>query len=98
MVTSQAGRTDRVPQAFVQAHHGAVSELPEAASAGALDRLLRWEQFGGSWRVLGRDAAGMTLSLRRCDGGEEVERLVSAEPALLAYVADRVSSDGVPAC
>jgi hypothetical protein len=48
--------------------------------------LRRWEEFGGVWRVVLRDTSQVTVSLCRCDGGEEVERLTSDDPALLAYL------------
>ena len=51
-----------------------------------LDRLLRWEVAGGTWQLAGRSATTATVALCRCDGGEEVERFVSTEPDLLAYV------------
>lgn len=51
-----------------------------------LEVLRRWEQFGGTWEVLARTADGLTVSLRRCDGGEEVGRLVSDDPRLAAHV------------
>lgn len=49
-----------------------------------LARLRRWEDAGGTWQVVGRRVREVTVSLRRCDGGEEVERLVSGDPSLLA--------------
>ena len=56
----------------------------------------RWEQSGGSWLVLARHPGRLTLSLRRCDGGEEVERLGSSEPELLAFIGDRATSEDDP--
>lgn len=60
---------------------------------GPVAALRRWEAFGGRWRVLGRDAAGITVSMRRCDTDEEADRLTSADPALESYLAGRSSSD-----
>jgi hypothetical protein len=57
-----------------------------------VDLLLRWEEFGGTWRVITADAATMTISLCRCDGGEEIERLSSPDPALRAFVGTRQAS------
>lgn len=56
-----------------------------------LDRLLRWETSGGTWRVVGR--APLVVSLCRCDGGEEADRLTTIEPETLAYVGERETSD-----
>jgi len=51
-----------------------------------LDRLRRWENAGGTWRLERRRGDTLMISLRRCDGGEEVDRLESAEAALIQYV------------
>jgi hypothetical protein len=51
-----------------------------------VDVLVRWESFGGTWHVLRRTEADVTISLRRCDGGEQVQELTSASPALLAWL------------
>jgi hypothetical protein len=56
----------------------------------------RWEQSGGSWQVLARRPGQLTVSLRRCDGGEEVQRLGSSEPELLAFIGNRASSEDDP--
>ena len=55
-------------------------------------RLQRWESFGAHWVVLDDDGARVTVSLCRCDGGEEVERLTSDDPSLRAFLAGRTSS------
>ncbi len=52
-----------------------------------VDALVRWVEFGGTWRELSRTADGVTLSLRRCDGGEEQSRITSADPRLLTWLA-----------
>jgi hypothetical protein len=57
-----------------------------------LETLQRWEEFGATWDVVHRTADRVTLSLLRCDGGEEVSRLVSSDPAVLAHV-DRRRAD-----
>ena len=54
-----------------------------------VDVLVRWERFGGTWQVVRRTAATVTISLRRCDGGEQVEELTSDSPALLAWLDER---------
>ena len=45
------------------------------------------------WRVVARGPDEVTVSLLRCDGGEEVERITSGAPAWLAYLADREASE-----
>jgi hypothetical protein len=58
-----------------------------------LARLHRWQDAGGTWRVLARRAEGVIVSLCRCDGGEEADRFVTDDPAVLAFLGDRESSD-----
>ena len=54
-----------------------------------VERLVRWERFGGTWEILARADTEVTVSLRRCDGGEEQERFTSTDPLLLAWLAER---------
>lgn len=51
-----------------------------------LERVRRWEDAGGAWAVLSRRAGTLTLALLRCDGGEEVDRVVSSAPDLAEHV------------
>jgi hypothetical protein len=57
-----------------------------------LDILRRWELAGGHWQVLHRAPSRLVLSLQRCDGGEEVQRLTTTAVGVVEYVADRESS------
>ncbi|BBX06787.1 hypothetical protein MAIC_15900 [Mycolicibacterium aichiense] len=54
--------------------------------------LLRWEDAGAHWAVIDRHAESVTVGLYRCDGGEEVDRFTSDDPALLEFVRGRESS------
>ena len=54
-----------------------------------VETLRRWEEFGAVWEVVGRTDTETVVSLRRCDGGEEVDRLVSGDPRLLAFLDER---------
>jgi hypothetical protein len=58
----------------------------DGTGSGALARLIRWETAGGTWRVGSRGPDGASVILCRCDGGEELERLVSSEPELLEFL------------
>ncbi len=58
-----------------------------------VEELRRWEDSGAHWQVVSRTADRLTIALLRCDGGEEVERLVSDDPALLAFVGVRDHSE-----
>ena len=53
-----------------------------------LAQLRRWEAAGGTWRVQRQGDAGVTVALLTCGAGEQVDEIASAEPALLAYVAN----------
>ena len=57
-----------------------------AAGTNAVETLRRWEEFGGVWRVTFRSGSQVTLSLCRCDGGEEVERLAFDDPELAGWL------------
>ncbi len=54
-----------------------------------LERVQRWEDANGTWRVVGQPRNRATIALCRCDGGEEVDRFNSADPLLLTYLAAR---------
>ena len=58
-----------------------------------LEVLRRWESSGGVWRVVRRTASGLEIALFTCTGGEEMSRLTSSDPALLAHLAGRSASD-----
>jgi hypothetical protein len=58
----------------------------------ALALLLRWEDAGGHWVVVHRAPGRIVLSLQRCDGGEEVQRLSASDLEVLAYVGARTSA------
>ncbi len=60
-----------------------------ADDADPVATLQRWEDFGGTWRVVRRDGPQVVVALCRCDGGEQVDELRSANPALRAWLALR---------
>lgn len=51
----------------------------------ALDQLVRWQAAGGEWRLLTKGPPAV-VDLVTCDGGQEMVRLESSDPAFLAYV------------
>lgn len=59
----------------------------------AIATLLRWTDSGAHWRVLQRTREEVTISLITCTGDEEVHRLTSADPELLAWLGARTSSE-----
>ena len=70
-------------QSYPNGHDGHVHPVDP------VERLQRWEELGTVW-VVARSDTELTISLCRCDDGEEVERFSSADPALHAYV-DRIT-------
>ncbi len=61
-------------------------EFDVESREGDLAALRRWEGSGAVWRVLARGGDQVTVGLFSCDGGEEMGRIVSSDPALRAYV------------
>ncbi|MFJ6095387.1 hypothetical protein [Williamsia muralis] len=57
-----------------------------------IESLIRWTDSGAIWRVTSRTATAVTISMCTCDGGEEVQRLQSADPAVLTWLGERRSS------
>ena len=64
----------------------------EEVKEPAVETLRRWESAGGHWQVLSRNPAGLIVALLRCDGGEEMHRIASSDPALTVYIGDRETS------
>ena len=52
--------------------------------SGPLERLERWLAHGGTCRLLETGAGQAEVILRRCDGGEEVERFTTSDPEVMA--------------
>lgn len=63
------------------------------AAAEPIEVLRRWEDSGATWRVVARERSELQIALFACTGDEEMDRLVSADPALAAFVGDRNSSE-----
>ncbi len=55
--------------------------------------LQRWQDSGGIWRVVRRTEIGLDIELVTCTGDEVMGRLSSGDPAVLAFVGDRDSSE-----
>jgi hypothetical protein len=51
-----------------------------------LERLRRWENSGATWRIVVRRPDDVEIALLTCDAGEQVDRLVTADPEVLDYV------------
>lgn len=63
------------------------------SKTNAVETLSRWTDTGAMWRVLDRTPTSITVSMRRCDGDEEMERLTTTDPELLAWIGDRQTSN-----
>jgi hypothetical protein len=64
----------------------------EGVKEPGVETLQRWESAGGHWQVLSRSPAGLIVALMRSDGGEEIHRIASSDPALTAYIGERETS------
>ncbi len=60
----------------------------DADRSDALAALLRWEDAGGGWELLGTDGDEAVVGLLTCDGGEQVDTLRSRDADLLSFVRD----------
>ncbi|HEX2805452.1 MAG TPA: hypothetical protein VHN80_04720 [Kineosporiaceae bacterium] len=79
-------------------HHVAAPDAQADSDAqadpdGPVEVLRRWAGSGAIWRVVARTAAGLEIVLLTCTGDEEMGRLTSSDPDLLAYVGDRRGSE-----
>jgi len=72
-----------------------MDECHDDADSGGdvLAVLQRWRDMGATWHVVTRSSTSVTVALCRCDGGEEVDRLTSGDPAVLGYLVGRDSSE-----
>ena len=60
--------------------------MSTAPSESPVEVVRRWETFGGVWEVVHRSPQQLVIALLRCDGGEEVSRVISDDPELRAFV------------
>jgi hypothetical protein len=67
--------------------------MGDRAEDSVVGVLRRWEDSGGVWRVVSRSATRLDLALLTCDAAEEMERVTSTDPAVLAFVGARGGSD-----
>lgn len=59
---------------------------------GVIEELVRWENAGGTWRVLSQDDEQVTVGLFTCHGGDEMSRLVAPVAQLEPFLAGRTTS------
>lgn len=63
--------------------------MPEPARESrpaVLELLQDWQEAGAHWQVIGWQRTEVTVALLRCDGGEEVDRVTSTDPAVIAHL------------
>ncbi|WP_228001004.1 hypothetical protein [Nocardia australiensis] len=68
-------------------------QFGDHAALDAVAVLRRWQDSGAVWWVIGRHPGQVTVGLFQCTGGEEVDRITSADPALLRFIGDRRGSE-----
>ncbi|HEY5186972.1 MAG TPA: hypothetical protein VIM19_19205 [Actinomycetes bacterium] len=66
---------------------------PGSKPNAPVEVLRRWEDTGAVWRLLSRRGDLVEIALLTCSAGEEVGRLVSADPDLLAFVGTRTGNE-----
>lgn len=54
-----------------------------------LEVLQRWEDSGAVWRVVHRTTDGVEIALLTCTAREEMGRITTDDPRVLAYIGDR---------
>jgi hypothetical protein len=94
----RADRRESVSRpATVAEHDGAVtiddghgSDRGAGLSGDAVvEQLRRWEGSGALLRVVDRGEARVVIALLTCSDGNELGRITSSDPEVLAFVADR---------
>ena len=86
-----------VPKEFepvADALQGDLAAPGEDASGMGTDveRLSRWLAAGGGWRVIVRTPSSLTVALLTCDGGEEMDRIVSSDSSFVDCVSSLEAS------
>ncbi len=61
-----------------------------------LEALRRWEDSGAVWRLLLRRGDVVEVALLTCSAGEEVGRITTSDPRVLAFIGTRTGSDLPP--
>lgn len=67
--------------------------MTDSVGTSPVEVLRRWEDSGATWRVVSRADDRLRISLRTCTGDEEMDRIDSADPDLIAYVAGRTTPE-----
>jgi hypothetical protein len=62
-------------------------DMTGSSGDAPLEVLRRWEDAGGLWRVDRLDEDGVDIVLLTCSAGEEMGRVRTKDPAVLALVA-----------
>ena len=63
--------------------------MSDRTASPPLERLRRWETAGGGWRIVTVGASGAEVLLERCDLGEAIDSISSADRDFVAYVQGR---------
>lgn len=51
-----------------------------------LAELTRWVDSGGTWKLITNRDSVRTIALYTCDGGEEMHRITSSDPAIEDWI------------
>jgi hypothetical protein len=82
----------------MKTHHQAMEpETDDPTADRHIDRpvetLRRWQDSGAVWRVVTRTPSTVVVALLTCSAGEEVDRITSTDPELIAFVGTRLTSE-----
>jgi len=64
--------------------------MTESADDTALEELRRWEQAGGLWRFVAQGPDFVDIALLTCSADEEMGRLHTNNPTVLAFARGHV--------
>jgi carbonic anhydrase len=62
--------------------------MGDASTTGLIAVLQRWRDAGGTLSIVSHRDGTSIVALCTCDGGEEMDRLVTSEPAACAWIAE----------
>ncbi|MDN5797590.1 MAG: hypothetical protein L0H79_17825 [Intrasporangium sp.] len=67
--------------------------MADPVAPSPVEVLRRWADSGATWRVVSHVDGRLQISMRTCTGDEEMQRLDSGDPELVAFVGERTSSE-----
>ena len=66
--------------------------MSTSSAEDPLEVLRRWEDSGAIWRVVRRTPDTLEIALLTCTAREEMGRITTSDPRVLAFVGDRAEN------